>query len=90
MKTKTPTVLLDRDGVINQDRKHSVRSVDELHLIPGSMQALGLLKQNGYKTLVITNQACIGRKILRLEVLDAIHQKIQENAATAGGFLDQF
>ena len=55
-------IILDRDGVINQDRDDFVKSVDEWIPIEGSMDAIAFLTQAGYTIAVATNQSGIGRK----------------------------
>ena len=42
-------VILDRDGVINEDRDDYVKSVDEWIPLPGSLEAIALLNQAGYQ-----------------------------------------
>ncbi len=49
-------IILDRDGVINQDRDDFVKSVDEWIPIEGSMDAIAFLTQAGYTTYVATIQ----------------------------------
>ncbi|MGH8476879.1 MAG: HAD-IIIA family hydrolase, partial [Methylococcales bacterium] len=66
-------VLLDRDGVINFDSEDFIRSAHEWLPIPGSLEAIAELSQNGYRVVVITNQSGISRGLLDLESLAAIH-----------------
>ena len=54
-------VLLDRDGVINQDSDDFIKSAEEWQPIPGSLEAIALLNKHGYKVIVTTNQSGIGR-----------------------------
>ena len=39
-------IILDRDGVINQDSDDYVKSVDEWQPIPGSIEAIAKLSMN--------------------------------------------
>lgn len=82
-------VLLDRDGVINQDRPGSVLSRAEFALLERVPDAIALLNRMGYRVLVVTNQACVGRGDLSREELDAIHALMREKIAAAGGHIDE-
>jgi len=82
-------VLVDRDGVINQDRPGSVLSRAEFALIARVPDAIALLNRKGYRVLVVTNQACVGRGDLSREELDAIHALMREKIAAAGGHIDK-
>lgn len=83
-------LLLDRDGVINKDRPDSVLAIDQFEILPGVCDALGSLTRSGYRTLVITNQACVGRKALSSHALEDIHRHLQACLAAAGGRIDEF
>ncbi|MGQ3891370.1 D-glycero-beta-D-manno-heptose 1,7-bisphosphate 7-phosphatase [Legionella sp. CNM-4043-24] len=81
-------VLLDRDGVINQDSQHYIRSVDDFQPIPGSMEAIARLTAAGYLIGVATNQSGVGRGYYTEEQLHAIHEKMQNLVRAAGGRID--
>jgi len=81
-------VLFDRDGVINKDLPGSVCSVDDFELLPGAADAIAAANRKGYRVLVITNQACVGRGDLSAAELDAIHRLMLEQVAAAGGVID--
>lgn len=81
-------VLLDRDGVINEDRPGSLLSLADLALLPEAPRAIALLNEKGYGVLVITNQACISRGELTLPVLDSIHGAMLERIANQGGRIE--
>jgi len=81
-------IILDRDGVINEDSDDYIKSPDEWIPIAGSLEALGKLSQNGFKVIIITNQSGIGRKIFSIEMLNAIHKKMCINLAQYGGVID--
>jgi D-glycero-D-manno-heptose 1,7-bisphosphate phosphatase len=80
-------VLLDRDGVINDDSEHFIKTPDEWRPLPGSLEAIALLNQHGYEVAVITNQSGIARGLLDLATLDAIHQKMQHLVSQHGGHI---
>ncbi|MGN7610572.1 D-glycero-alpha-D-manno-heptose-1,7-bisphosphate 7-phosphatase [Magnetococcales bacterium HHB-1] len=87
-------LLLDRDGVINRNmpdidgQSNYVLSPDQLEFIPGALDALRRLREAAVKILVVTNQSCIGRGLLRLEELDVIHSKLISEVRRAGGEID--
>ena len=54
-------VLLDRDGVINHDSDDFIKSPEEWLPIEGSLEAIALLNEHGYKVVVITNQSGLAR-----------------------------
>jgi len=81
-------IVLDRDGVINEDLEHPVSSPDEWVPIPGSLEAIARLHQAGWRVAVATNQSGIERGIIDLETLHAIHQRMHEMVNQAGGKID--
>jgi D-glycero-D-manno-heptose 1,7-bisphosphate phosphatase len=83
-------VLIDRDGVLNVDRVHSVRSMAELEVIPGADQGVAALCAAGYRVLVVTNQAVVGRGELAYDALQLIHAHLQAWVGAAGGHLSGF
>lgn len=82
---KGKIILLDRDGVLNRDVHSSVRSVEEFQLYPDSLEALRLLTAAGYRVIVITNQACIGRGDVAMDVVEHIHGMMCRHVAERGG-----
>lgn len=81
-------VILDRDGVINQDSAQFIKSPDEWKPIEGSLEAIALLNQNGYRVALATNQSGIGRGLFDMATLNAIHDKMHKTLAQFGGRID--
>jgi len=81
-------VLLDRDGVLNEETPNYVKHPGELRLIPGSARAVSRLNQAGIKIAVCTNQSAVGRGIIDQSMLDRIHDKLREELAREGGHVD--
>ena len=78
-------VILDRDGVINEDSEDFIKSPDEWRPIDGSIEAIGRLSGAGYDVAVATNQSGIARKLIDKPALEAIHQKMRDLVRSAGG-----
>lgn len=83
-------VLLDRDGVINRRTAGGyVTSWDQFEFLPRVLDGLRLLAENGYAALVISNQACVGKNLLKVSELEAITQRFRLEVALAGGNIKQ-
>ena len=81
-------VILDRDGVINEDYDNFIKSPDEWIAIPGSLEAIVLLNKHGFTIAVATNQSGVARGLYSIETLDAIHAKMHQAVEEAGGRID--
>ena len=82
-------VLVDRDGVLNADRPDSVRTPAELRLLPRAGRAVAQLNALGYRVVVVTNQACVGRGDLSEEMLEHIHDVLRRRIAAQGGAIER-
>jgi D-glycero-D-manno-heptose 1,7-bisphosphate phosphatase len=83
-------VILDRDGTINQDSEHFIKSLDEWQPIEGSLEAIARLTQADYRIAVATNQSGIARGLLDTTTLIAIHNHLQRALGLVGGRIDAF
>lgn len=81
-------IVLDRDGVINHDSDQFIKSPDEWRPIPGSLEAVARLNHAGFRVVVATNQSGVGRGLLDIGTLNAIHEKLHRALAQVGGRLD--
>jgi D-glycero-D-manno-heptose 1,7-bisphosphate phosphatase len=81
-------VILDRDGVINEDSDEFIKSVDEWQPIPGSLEAIAQLSQAGFTIAIASNQSGIGRGLLDYDALFAIHARMQRAVTDLGGKID--
>ncbi len=81
-------VILDRDGVINRDSPEYIKSPEEWHAIPGSLNAIVRLNKANIKVAVATNQSGVARGFYDLDMLDNIHTKMITELKKAGGFFD--
>ncbi len=84
---RQPTVILDRDGVLNRrmGRAEYVCDWSQWRWMPGALDALAKLNDSGYRVLVATNQPGIARGAMSAEALDDIHFRMRADARTAGG-----
>ena len=81
-------IILDRDGIINEDSLHYIKSTEEYALIPGSCEAIAHLTAAGYCVAVATNQSGIARGYYNEAQLAAIHAKMTTSVIEAGGRID--
>ena len=81
-------LILDRDGVINKDSDQYIKSPEEWRPLPGSLEAIALLTQAGYRIVVATNQSGIGRGLFDMATLNAIHNKMHKAVNQAGGRIE--
>lgn len=70
-------VILDRDGVINQDSEHFIKTPEEWIPIKNSLEAIALLNKMHIPVFIATNQSGIGRGLFTQETLFAMHQKMR-------------
>jgi D-glycero-D-manno-heptose 1,7-bisphosphate phosphatase len=83
-------VLLDRDGVLNEDRADFVKSPGELVLVAGAAAAVARLNRDGIQVAVCTNQSCVGRGIISADRLEQIHAHMRSLLAREGARIDAF
>jgi D-glycero-D-manno-heptose 1,7-bisphosphate phosphatase len=81
-------VILGRDGTINRYRDDHVKSPEELEPLPGALEAVARLNHAGWHTVMATNQPGIGRGLLDMAALNAVHVRLNQLLAEKGGRLD--
>ena len=81
-------VVLDRDGVVNFDSDQYIKSPSEWRPIPGSIEAIARLNQNGWRVAVATNQSGIARGLFDMATLNAMNDKMMEMVFRQGGRID--
>jgi D-glycero-D-manno-heptose 1,7-bisphosphate phosphatase len=87
--TKKGLVILDRDGVINQDSSEFVKSADEWLPLDGSIAAIARLSVAGFTVVVASNQSGLARGLFDKDALLAMHQKLHDLVAAEGGRVDR-
>jgi len=83
-----PTIFLDRDGVIIENRPDYVRSWDDVAFYPQALLALAQVCQSPYAIVLITNQSAVGRGIISLDMAWAINQQLVDVVGQSGGRID--
>lgn len=83
-----PVLLLDRDGVINEDSQDYIRGLADWHPIPGSIEAIVDLSRAGYRIAVATNQSGLSRGYFGLDELEEIHQELCRLVEERGGRIE--
>jgi D-glycero-D-manno-heptose 1,7-bisphosphate phosphatase len=81
-------VILDRDGVINEDSDDYIKSPEEWVPIAGSLEAIARLHRAGYKVIIATNQSGVARGLFDTDMLGRIHAKMLEVVRIKGGEIE--
>ena len=83
------TILIDRDGVINQEKKGGyILNWEEFTFLPGVLEAFKCLSEKFGRIIVVSNQRGVGKGEMTESTLRAIHEKMQEEIEVAGGRID--
>lgn len=87
---REPAVIVDRDGVLNErpPKAEYVRSPQDFRWMPGALESLRRLADAGYRTIVVSNQAGIGRGVMDAADLEQITGLMRYQALEAGGRID--
>jgi len=82
-------VFLDRDGTINIEKEYLYKKED-FQFIDGTIEAITLLNQYGYKVVVVSNQAGIGRGLYKESDVDKLQTYINEKLEEHNAHIDHF
>lgn len=80
-------VFLDRDGTINEEVGY-LNHLERFVLLPRVAQAIRLLNQHQFKTVVVTNQSGVARGYFPETLVRQVHQKMEDLLRMAGAHLD--
>ncbi len=86
----TKAIFLDRDGIINKERKDYVKSIEEFQILDGVPESIKMLKEKGFLVIVITNQSAINRGLITIETLNEIHNYLQNFLKENNTSIDDF
>jgi D-glycero-D-manno-heptose 1,7-bisphosphate phosphatase len=81
-------VILGRDGILNLYRDDHVKAPEEWQPVPGALQAVARLNQAGWHAVLATNQSGIGRGLVDMASLNAVHRHMMQLLAEQGGRID--
>lgn len=84
------TLLLDRDGVINQDSRDYIRAPSHWRALPGALEAMARAQRAGFRLVVVSNQSGLARGLFSIRELNAIHQRLCDELARFGGRVEAF
>jgi histidinol-phosphate phosphatase family protein len=83
-------VFLDRDGVIIRELPRYVLRSEDVEILPGAVEAIARLGRAGYPVIVVTNQSPVGRGLLTVEGLEAVHAHLRDLVRQGGGEITAF
>jgi D-glycero-D-manno-heptose 1,7-bisphosphate phosphatase len=81
-------VILGRDGILNEYREDHVKAPEEWTPIPGALEAVARLNHAGWHAVIATNQSGIGRGMIDMASLNAVHAHMMQLLHRAGGRID--
>ena len=82
-----PTVFIDRDGTINEQRGY-INHISRFILLPGVGQAIYLLNKNDYHVVVTSNQSGVARGYFPVELVHETHDLMKRELAKDNAYLD--
>ena len=86
-KNARPAVFLDRDGVLNRDMDKAPRA-ENFELLPGVSEAVRLLNQSDYLSIVVTNQPMIAKGFVTFHDVDEVHKRLETELGNEKAYLD--
>ncbi|MDA8537859.1 HAD-IIIA family hydrolase [Candidatus Pelagibacter bacterium] len=85
---KNKAFFLDRDGVINKENGY-ILDFKDFYFLNGVKKAIKFLNDKKYFVIIITNQASIGKSLLKESKLNQIHNKMKKEIfASSKGIVD--
>jgi D-glycero-D-manno-heptose 1,7-bisphosphate phosphatase len=84
-----PALFLDRDGVLNEDHGY-VSRWEDFRWIEGARETVAAFNRAGWLVIVVTNQSGVGRGFYTEDAMHALHARMAEDLAAAGGHIDAF
>ncbi|SHF90950.1 D-alpha,beta-D-heptose 1,7-bisphosphate phosphatase [Desulfacinum infernum DSM 9756] len=78
-------VFLDRDGVLNRDSPHYIKSWDEFHFYPDALDALRILRERRVGVVVVSNQSALNRGLMGFDAFFELHRNMAAEIRRYGG-----
>ena len=88
MQPVVKLIILGRDGILNDFRDHHVKAPEEWFPIPGALEAVARLNHAGWHAVVATNQSGIGRGMIDMASVNAVHAHLYKSLMAVGGRID--
>jgi D-glycero-D-manno-heptose 1,7-bisphosphate phosphatase len=88
MQPVVKLVILGRDGILNDFRDDHVKAPEEWSPIAGALEAVSRLNHAGWHVVVATNQSGIGRGMIDMASVNAVHAHMLKQLQLAGGRID--
>ncbi|HQV59845.1 MAG TPA: HAD-IIIA family hydrolase [Chitinophagaceae bacterium] len=87
---KSWTLFIDRDGVINHEKKEDyILNWEEFRFYEGVEKAFQKLAGKFGKIIIVSNQRGVGKQLMTEHDLRTIHQNMQNAIEAAGGRIDK-
>lgn len=83
-------IFFDRDGVLNREIGDYVTKLEDFEVLEDAVACVKLAKDNGFLTIVITNQGGIGKGFYSHTELSQFHSKLQDACVKSGTMIDDF
>lgn len=84
---KKPAVFIDRDGTINEQMGY-INHLSRFKILPGVPEAIRLLNENNFLTIVVTNQSGVARGYFPIELVAEVHSFMEESLRNSGAYMD--
>ena len=81
-------IILGRDGILNEFREDHIKAPEEWVAVPGALEAVSRLNHAGWHVVVATNQSGIGRGMIDMAAVNAVHAHMMRNLQGFGGRID--
>lgn len=81
-------IILGRDGILNEFREDHIKAPEEWVAVPGALEAVSRLNHAGWHVVVATNQSGIGRGMIDMAAVNAVHAHMLYRLQALGGRID--
>ena len=90
LRLPRPAIFFDIDGTISEEPGgHGVLSPDQVHLLPGAVEAVRMAADAGYRTVAVTNRPQLAKGMLDLDGLERIFGRLETLLAREKTWLDR-
>jgi D-glycero-D-manno-heptose 1,7-bisphosphate phosphatase len=81
-------IILGRDGILNEFHEDHIKAPEEWVAVPGALEAVARLNHAGWHVVVATNQSGIGRGMIDMAAINAVHAHMMQGLQALGGRID--